>query len=230
MSAALQRISEGRTTLGPFTPPDPIEVGLAGVLVTAFAVQMVAQLFFNAGHAVQRLALSSASLAEGRPWTILTHIFLHGGITHIFLNASFATAVTPPVMRALGRSAGGLARFMLFFLVCGVAGGLTFVLFHLHSQRAAIGASGALSGLCGAAIRANLGRGALAHPFSRDVLRASAPFLLLNVVLMGLLAGAGVPIAWEAHLGGFLTGLLLFGLFVPRRSGAVEVEGPWSST
>ena len=98
-----------------------------------------------------------------------------------------------------------------FFLLCGVLAGLGYVAVHLGGSAPVIGASGAVSGLWGAASRL-LGRGGrLAPIFSRQVLSQAMVFTALNVVI-GLAGGfAQLNIAWEAHLAGYLAGLLLIG-------------------
>ena len=88
-----------------------------------------------------------------------------------------------------------------------------------------IGASAAVSGLMGAAFRMMPhGSHAPLQPlFSRPVLLWSAIWIALNVFagLTGFGAGAGVHlVAWQAHIGGFLAGLLLFSLFDPVPRGA----------
>jgi membrane associated rhomboid family serine protease len=201
----------------------PRDVVLPSVLTGFFLLQCAAQYLFHADGLLDALVLAPSALAQGRWWTLVTHAFLHAGILHLFMNAMFASVVAPPVLRALSGGPFALVRFAAFFLVCAVLSGVAFVLMNLGADRAVLGASGALSGLCGAAIRANMSMGDLAHPFAPRVWRASLPFLLVNVVLMGMLSFAGLPIAWQAHLGGFLAGLLLFGFFLPRRP--VSAEG-----
>lgn len=215
MVSALERVSAGKPMRNPYTPHDPQEVALPAILAVAFACQSAVQWLLHRGDLVESLVLSPDSVLHGRWWTLVSYMFLHAGIFHLLMNASFAAVVTPSVMRVLGLNFGGIVRFALFFLVCGIVAGLSVIAFHPGSDGAVIGASGALSGLCGAAIRANLGAGDLAHPFSRHVWRAAAPFLLINVVMMGMLSRFGLPVAWQAHLGGFLAGLLLFKLFLP---------------
>lgn len=190
-----------------FNAPWPSLV-LPLVLIAAFIVQ---------GHVlpaeqVARLALSSqAILREGRWDTLFTHIFLHGGWAHLLMNAGSALAFGPPVARLFGQGGRGAILFFLFFLICGAFGGLGFVLMHMEGSGLVVGASGAISGLWGAASRL-LGRdGRLAPMFGRQVVTQAVVFTVLNL-LIGVAGGFGsLNIAWEAHLAGYLAGLLLIG-------------------
>jgi membrane associated rhomboid family serine protease len=105
-----------------------------------------------------------------------------------------------------------------------VAGAAAHLLFHWGGVDPVIGASGAISGLMAAGLRmlpgmfpwAVPGEAPLAPILSRQILTFSASWAVLNVVFG--LAGAGIlgadgPLAWEAHLGGYLAGLLLAGPF-----------------
>jgi membrane associated rhomboid family serine protease len=106
---------------------------------------------------------------------------------------------------------------------------VTHLIFHWGSDVPVVGASGAVSGLMGAAFRFIFIDPRLTPVwpperlslFSRPVLLASAVWVVLNVVL-GITGfapeGFGRMIAWEAHLGGYFAGLLMFSLFDRRRS------------
>jgi rhomboid protease GluP len=141
-------------------------------------------------------------------------------VAHIFMNTTVAFGVAAPVARVLGDGASGLVRFFAFFLLCGVLAGLTAVALHPNGAMPLIGASGAICGLWGAATRVGPPDEPLLSPWRREAWRAYWPFLLVNVILMAALTQVGLPISWEAHLGGFVSGLLLIDLFVPRRSGS----------
>lgn len=172
------------------------------------------------------LAFRPASLAEGAWWPgLLTAMFLHAGWAHVAMNATGAIAFGPPVARLMPglRGAGG---FLAFYIACGVAAALGYGLAHPGRHDLMVGASGAVFGLMGAAIRL-LGRrnGRLRPLTDRRVLTTSAALMFVNaaVGLIGFAPGMeGVAIAWEAHAFGFLFGLLAIGpwsrLVGPRRS------------
>lgn len=209
----------------PWLNESPVSGVLLPILmIAAFAAQFATP--FLTGWPPERviweLGLSAAALHQGRWWTLFTHIFVHGGLAHIFMNTTVAFAVAAPVARSLGGGPAGLVRFFAFFLLCGLLAGLTAVALHPHGSMPLVGASGAISGLWGAATRSGLPGEPLQSPWRREAWRAYWPFLLVNVVLMAALTQVGLPISWEAHLGGFVSGLFLIDLFVPRR------RGPWA--
>lgn len=159
----------------------------------------------------------------------VTHVFVHGDLTHLGVNSAWLLAFGTPVARRVGTM-----RFLAFFLLCGIAGALVYVAFSQSAISMMVGASGAISGLMGAAFRflfralaagdAESLAGETRHPplmslgatlRDRRILLAIAGWTVLNIVMAwgasGLLDGANI--AWEAHLGGFFMGLLAFGLF-----------------
>jgi membrane associated rhomboid family serine protease len=154
----------------------------------------------------------------------VTYAFLHGDFTHLIFNSVwfliFATAVARRV---------GTGRFLMLSLLTALGAAFTHLYFHWGSPVPVVGASGAVSGLMGAAFRfifVNPNAQLVWPPamlplFSRPVLLTSAVWVVLNVVL-GVTGftpeGFGASIAWEAHLGGFFTGLLIFPLFDRQRS------------
>lgn len=149
--------------------------------------------------------------------TIFTSMFLHGGIMHLLGNMLYMWIFADNVEDELGPR-----RFVIFYLVCGVAAALAQALFEPRSQVPMIGASGAVSGVLGAYL--------IMHPRAR-VEGVIPPFLHLirlpAVVVLGLWfvlqlvssmsAKPGEPgIAFAAHLGGFVAGAALILVFRPR--------------
>ena len=153
----------------------------------------------------------------------ISYIFLHADTTHIAVNSVWLLAFGPIVAQRLGAF-----RFILFFLVSGIGGALGYLAFHWGLNEAVIGASGAISGLMGASVRITrfrepyLNRAAmpLLPVFSQQVVSFSVIWLAINAAtgIFGFGAGPGIhSIAWEDHMGGYLAGLLLIGLFDPRQ-------------
>jgi membrane associated rhomboid family serine protease len=167
-----------------------------------------------------------------KPWTLLTYAFLHGSWTHVLLNSVWLVAFGPPIARRFGSG-----RFILFIAVTAVFSALAHWASAPMDFSPLIGASGADSGLMGAATRfmfqpgAPLGPSApIGRPEIESVPAASlrgvfadrrAMIFLVIWLAMNFIFGAGaqtlglsdMPVAWIAHLGGFFSGLLLFPLF-----------------
>ncbi|HEU4377598.1 MAG TPA: rhomboid family intramembrane serine protease [Hyphomicrobiaceae bacterium] len=185
-----------------------------------------------------RLGGLASDLPGGDPAIVTsfaTHIFVHGDIMHLSFNSAWLLAFGTPIAWRLDT-----ARFLLFFLMAGAAGALFFTAVHGFELTMLIGASGAISGLMGAAFRfifgkdehglPSLARGARWAPLmslrhtlrERRIVMAVAGWVILNV-LVGWGAAASLTeassIAWEAHLGGFAAGLLTYGFFERPRVG-----------
>ena len=162
---------------------------------------------------VASLALSPQGIAEGRYQILITYLFVHGGWAHLAMNSVAAFAFGPPVARFLGADLRGVLLFFAFFLLCGVLSGLGYVIPHWGESDLAVGASGAISGFWGAASRLLIGRGRLAPLSNRAVILQGVVFIVMNVVV-GLLGGlAALNIAWEAHVAGYVVGVVLIGPF-----------------
>ncbi|MBD8890287.1 rhomboid family intramembrane serine protease [Roseibium litorale] len=167
-------------------------------------------------------------------WTFVTYGFLHGGWAHLFLNLMWMAAFGSAVVWRFGTS-----RFLILSGLCTVAGAALHLLTHYGEPVPIIGASAAVSGQMAAATRFVFELGAplgAVRLQDRSAFFIPAPPLLqslrnsrvLGMVLAwfginflfafipGLIGGQeGVSIAWEAHVGGFLAGLLLFPLLDP---------------
>lgn len=158
----------------------------------------------------------------------VTYMVVHGSWMHLLVNVLWMIAFGTAVARRTGA-----LGFYEFSILCGVAGALTHLVFHWGEMAPMVGASAAISGQMAAALRfiffASRQPGERAPDFSRAPLadlsvtlrdRRILGFLVFWVVLnayFGLTSvsfgGAGGGIAWEAHIGGFVCGLLVFGLF-----------------
>jgi membrane associated rhomboid family serine protease len=139
---------------------------------------------------------------------LVGHAFLHGGVfVHIFMNSVAIIQLGAHVARTQGPR-----NFLIVFFVSAIGGALAFIAINPNLEIQAIGASGAACGLFGAYAGEALlrARGSWAKTRRRLVWRAIFWFLLINVGLMALVRVWGVfPIAWEAHLGGFIAGAIL---------------------
>jgi len=176
------------------------------------------------GLAPEAYALTAEHLRVGRWLGLLTHLFVHGSWAHVLMNSAFVLAFGTPVARFLRTGARGALAFLAFFLACGVIAGLAYAGLADALARmgfgepdwAVVGASGAASGFMGAAARLIEGRGRLGAIGGRTVVAWTIAWVLVNALLglTGLTPGtAGAPVAWQAHIFGFLAGLLLVGVF-----------------
>lgn len=198
------------------TPPPREKIFNAPLLPVLVALSM------PAFYALQRLAPDEGlrwaffpiTLTEGGWWPgVLTSMILHGGWAHALVNAGFAFAFGPPVAR-LFAGARGAGIFLAYYIVCGLVATLGYGLVNLGSYQPMVGASGAVTGLLGGAVRL-MGTSGWPRPLTdRRVIGMSLAILGLNLVtgLIGFAPGTeGVQVAWEAHAFGFLAGLLLIG-------------------
>lgn len=194
-----------------FNAPWPA-VALVAVIVGGYALQ--SRLPLDAVAAAY--AFSPAALKAGHWWTLLTSLFLHGNWAHALMNAAFALAFATPVARFFGTRAVGVLAFFVFYLLCGVLSSLGYALLHVGSPAALVGASGAVSGLMGAASRLIAGGGRLGRIFSSAVIGMGVAWIAVNL-LVGVVGSGFVPgtggagVAWEAHVAGFVAGVLLIG-------------------
>jgi len=162
---------------------------------------------------------------------LIAHMFVHASLMHILFNLLWMLAFGAPVARRMGadgalQSLSALAAasiFLTFYLLCGVAGALTFAFLNADSIAILVGASGGVSGLLGGLVRFAFNRSTLFGPeeakmsplISRPVIIWSFVITLMNIavaVFGGVLTG-GAEIAWEAHLGGYFFGLLTYPAF-----------------
>jgi membrane associated rhomboid family serine protease len=168
-------------------------------------------------------------------WTFVSYAFFHANFTHLIFNVVWLLAFGPPIARRFGS-----LRFLVFCAATAAAGAVAHLVTHLGAFAPMIGASAAVSGAMAAAMRfvfqrggplGLLGRGeeesyhVPAAPLAtmlRDprILAFLAVWFGVNIVFgMGAVAMPGTEgsVAWEAHIGGFLAGLLGFALFDPAR-------------
>jgi membrane associated rhomboid family serine protease len=165
-------------------------------------------------------------------WTPLTYGALHGGWEHLILNLVWLVVFGSPVAWRFGG-----ARFVLFVLLATAAGAAAHYLAHAGDAVPMVGASAAISGLTAAAARfvfepygplgaerAAADGSAFFVPAPPLLVSLANPrvraFLLVWLVMtlvvgLGLIGPADVSIAWEAHVGGFAAGLLLFPFLDP---------------
>jgi membrane associated rhomboid family serine protease len=169
-------------------------------------------------------------------WSFLTYALLHADWGHVGLNCVWLAAFGSPVAWRFGP-----VRFLALSAICAVAGAMLHLALHSNDMVPLVGASAAISGLMAAATRFALFQGmplgGMAAGHTEIYRQPAAPLtailrdgrvIAFLVIWFGINAlvgifGAGTlssgSIAWEAHVGGFVAGLLLFPLFDPVPTG-----------
>lgn len=204
---------------------------LVALNVLAFLMEMAQpaealQSFIQAWGVVPREYAAARDLAPTIPlpfWTtLLTSMFLHGGWMHLGGNMLYLWIFGDNLERRMGS-----ARFLAFYLLCGLAAGLGHILFSLQSDVPTIGASGAISGVLGGylllfprnRVRVLARGGVVAMP-AMAVLGFWILIQIVSQVSVSTASGGGV--AYLAHIAGFVAGLVLVRLFAsgPSRRSA----------
>ncbi|MEK9755029.1 MAG: rhomboid family intramembrane serine protease [Rhodospirillaceae bacterium] len=224
-----------------------------GLCVAVFVYEIslperTAELFALAYGAIPAVLFGKAELAPELArlpgWvTLVSSMFLHGGIMHIAGNMLFLWVLGDNVEDALGHK-----RYVAFYLACGVFAALAHALADPGSRVPMVGASGAISGVIGSYL--------ILHP--RAPIKTLVWLFIVELpawLMLGIWAvfqflsafgsagGAGGGVAWWAHVGGLVAGLALIAplrrkgmaLFdrglapAPRRGPRIAMrKGPWS--
>jgi membrane associated rhomboid family serine protease len=150
--------------------------------------------WFNQGAAYRLLGLTPA-LIIAQPWTILTSMFMHSGFGHIFANMFTLYFFGSHLSSIIGDK-----KFLLVYFGGGILGNILFVLLS-YPFSTAIGASGAVFAIAGALVVLN--------PRIRVYVFFILPLPLWAAVIFGFLILSFFPgVAWQAHLGGLVFGLI----------------------
>ena len=175
---------------------------------------------------VERLAVIPSEISHGfalnEYLTLLTSMFLHGGLLHLVFNMLFLWIFGNNIEDALGH-----LLFVFFYLLCGVAASMAHIILHASSEVPVVGASGAISGVLGAYLilypRARV-LAAIPIFFFIRIVRVPAAFLLIVWIALQVIYGlpslrlrdaeTGAGVAWFAHIGGFAAGIALLPLFL----------------
>jgi membrane associated rhomboid family serine protease len=151
--------------------------------------------------------------------TIFTSMFMHGGFMHIGGNMLYLWIFGNNIEDVLGH-----VRFLVFYLVCGALAAMAHILFNIGSPVPTVGASGAIAGVLGAYL--------ILFPTARvktlvliwfiwDYVEIPAIILLgiwfaSQILNLGGSAGSSGGVAYWAHIGGFIAGVILIKLMAPR--------------
>ena len=159
--------------------------------------------------------------------TIFTSMFMHGGFMHLIGNMLYMWIFADNIEEDLGA-----ARFLVFYFLSGIGAAMTQVLMDTHSQIPMVGASGAIGGVLGAYL--------INHPkakvlvlipfgFFSQLIKIKALYVLgFWFILQFISSGGGV--AYAAHIGGFVSGIILILFFnkkIKSKNKIKIIRGPW---
>lgn len=138
-----------------------------------------------------------------RLYTTVTAVFLHGSWFHLLANGIWLLILSPMAFGQLGN-----ARFLVLFLLSGIAGNVAHSVLYSEGFPLVIGASGAVFGLLGAGGYV-LTRGPGGTPPTRSTI---VHYAIVMMLLMGgyALLDVGGGVSWSAHAGGFVAGLIVY--------------------
>jgi len=155
--------------------------------------------------------------------TIITSMFMHGGWLHLIGNMWYMKIFADNIEDNLGPR-----NFIIFYILCGVGAAMTQVFTDVHSQIPMVGASGAIGGILGAYL--------INHPNARVLVLI--PYIIITIVkiralyvlgfwfILQFISSSG-GVAYAAHIGGFVSGMILI-LFFNKKMKSKVVKGPWS--
>jgi membrane associated rhomboid family serine protease len=210
------------------TPFITIGIIVANVLIFFYEVTLDP---FSRNHFVSEYALIPARLDL---LNLFTSMFLHGGWMHIIGNMWFLWIYGDNVEDIMGHG-----KYLLFYLLCGAAAGVVHLVFNFDSRIPTVGASGAIAGVMGAYL--------FKFPRSRIVtlvpifvffttFEIPASIILVYWFVIQLFSGVGEfasargdqgGVAWFAHIGGFLAGVVLVMMMRTRERYRLRPDLHW---
>ncbi|HXA05186.1 MAG TPA: rhomboid family intramembrane serine protease [Bryobacteraceae bacterium] len=189
---------------------------------------------YSRNYFIAQYGLIPARFSLSHFWPVISSMFLHGGWMHIIGNMWFLWIFGDNVEDALGHF-----KYLVFYLLCGIAAGMTQVLFSAGSRLPMVGASGAIAGVMGAYL--------IKFPKSRIVtlvfififfttIEVPAGLMLAYWFFIQFFSGVGTigyshvsqgGTAFFAHIGGFITGMILVGVMGTRQVYMRRRDASW---
>lgn len=208
-----------------------MSLGAEGGQEAVFSLGVVPAVLFGAKELPPAMVIVPAWL------TLFTSMFLHGGFMHLLGNLIYLWIFGDNIEISMGR-----ARFALFYALCGVVAALAQSVMSPNSEIPMIGASGAISGVLGGYLLLFPRAKVVVFIFLVGMITVPAVLVLGFWFLMQLFSGVSTPtdgggVAFWAHIGGFLAGVVLIPLF--KKPGVqlfqkghlpafrLERRGPW---
>ena len=215
---------------------------LIGICVVVFLMQLGSQsyksgqLFYSYGL-IPSVLMGHDSLpmdlyAVPAYVTIFSSMFMHGGFMHLIGNMLYMWIFADNIEDSLGPK-----NFVIFYLLCGIGAAMAQVLIDTHSQIPMVGASGAIGGILGAYL--------INHPnakvlvlipfgFFSQLIKIRALYVLgfwfiLQFINSSMMSSGGGGVAYAAHIGGFVSGIVLILFFNKKIKKKTKVmKRPWS--
>ena len=156
--------------------------------------------------------------------TIFTSMFMHGGFMHIIGNMLYMWIFADNIEDSLGPK-----KFIIFYLLSGIGAASAQILMDTHSQVPMVGASGAIGGVLGAYL--------INHPNARVLVLI--PYIIITIIKIRALyvlgfwfilqfISSGGGVAYAAHIGGFVSGMILILFFNKRIKKKTKItKGHW---
>jgi membrane associated rhomboid family serine protease len=212
-----------------------LSLGTSGGEIAAYQFGMIPARLFGSAEL-------EPALVEVPAWTtVFTSMFMHGGWMHLGFNMLFLWIFGDNIEDSMGH-----VRYLVFYLLCGVAAALAQAFINPTSTIPMVGASGAISGVLGAylllhphaTVRTIIFLGLFATMMHLPAMIVLGLWFLLQLVSAAFSQTGEAGIAFWAHVGGFVAGMALLPLFKksgvtlfqPARYRAFQIErrrGPW---
>lgn len=177
----------------------PATFWLIAINVLFFFVAVIIGLFYP--NFIDLVALKPADILQGKNlWTLLTSMFMHAGVFHLFANMMSLMFLGSFLERIIGKK-----RFLWVYFISGIMGSVFYILFS-NPEISAVGASGAIFGIAGmlAVLTPRMPVYILFIPIAMPMWFG---VILIMAVLWLLTVSVGLPIGNTAHFGGLVVGL-----------------------
>ena len=190
-----------------------LSLGPVGLERAVYAFGAIPAVLFD------QLRLNPALAVIPPELTLLTSMFMHGGWMHLLGNMLYLWIFGNNVEDAMGHG-----RFLLFYLLCGLIAALGHAWLDPASRVPMIGASGAISGVLGAylllyphaRVLVGIPFGFFVHTVYLPAMLVLGMWFLLQILNSAAASGGQGGVAWFAHIGGFIAGMVLLPLFKRR--------------
>lgn len=203
-------------------PTVTVAIILLNVVLFGYQISLgsyTESLFYRAGiipYEITHLRDLEPSNLVPLPFTLFTSLFLHGGFIHLLGNMLYLWTFGNNIEDSMGHG-----RFIVFYFLCGLVASLSQIFLYPNSLIPVIGASGAIAGILGGYVvlfpRARVLTVVPLFIFIQLIWLPAIFVLGIWFIIQLLNAGAGGGVAWFAHIGGFICGLVMIRLFARRR-------------